>query len=128
MPNWGEVLNEIKTFQNERAMKINGLAAEANQAVDRVRRKYLDDLYNKTGRNIIAYYSGWLSKPNVGPAGILDEDKNGLMMAVHQLPRSRGLDLILHTPGGSIAATQSIVNYLHRMFGTDIRAIIPQIA
>jgi hypothetical protein len=50
------------------------------------------------------------------------------MLAVHQLPRGRGLDLILHTPGGSIAATQSIVDYLHKMFGTDIRAIIPQIA
>jgi ClpP class serine protease len=50
------------------------------------------------------------------------------MMAVHKLDRSKGLDLILHTPGGSIAATQSIVNYLHKMFGKDIRAVIPQIA
>ena len=59
---------------------------------------------------------------------INDEDKNGFMMSVHKLDRSKGLDLILHTPGGNIAATQSIVNYLHKMFGNDIRAVIPQIA
>ncbi|HNI38069.1 MAG TPA: S49 family peptidase, partial [Pseudomonadales bacterium] len=33
-----------------------------------------------------------------------------------------------HTPGGSIAAAESIVDYLRRMFGTNIRAIIPQLA
>ena len=57
-----------------------------------------------------------------------DEDKNGFMMAVHGLDRSKGLDLIIHTPGGSLSATHSIINYLHSMFGSDIRAVIPQIA
>jgi hypothetical protein len=50
------------------------------------------------------------------------------MMAIHKLDRPKGLDLILHTPGGSIASTESIVNYLHLMFGNDIRVIVPQIA
>lgn len=53
------------------------------------------------------------------------------MMAVHGLTsaqRANGLDLILHTPGGSIAATESLVDYLKRMFGRNMRAIIPQIA
>jgi membrane-bound ClpP family serine protease len=50
------------------------------------------------------------------------------MMAIHGLDRGKGLDLILHTPGGSIAAAESMVDYLKRMFGTDIRAIVPQIA
>lgn len=59
---------------------------------------------------------------------INDEDKNGFMMAVHQLDRSKGLDLILHTPGGDIAATQSIVFYIREMFGRDLRAIVPQLA
>ena len=44
------------------------------------------------------------------------------------MDRTKGLDLILHTPGGSIAAAESIVDYLRKMFGNDIRAIIPQIA
>ncbi|MFA5433061.1 MAG: S49 family peptidase, partial [Candidatus Paceibacterota bacterium] len=38
------------------------------------------------------------------------------------------LDLILHTPGGETAATESIVDYLHSMFGNNIRAIVPQLA
>jgi len=36
--------------------------------------------------------------------------------------------LLLHTPGGSVGATESIVDYLRRMFGNNIRAIVPQIA
>lgn len=67
-----------------------------------------------------------MSKPAVPQSDINDEDKNGFMMAVHRMNRSLGLDLILHTPGGSIAATQSIVHYLHWMFKDNMRAIIPQ--
>ena len=50
------------------------------------------------------------------------------MMAVHGLDRNQGLDLILHTPGGAIGATQSLVDYLRRPFDRDIRAIVPQLA
>lgn len=50
------------------------------------------------------------------------------MMAVHKLERKRGLDVILHTPGGSVASTETIVDYLRGMFGNDIRVIVPQIA
>ena len=32
------------------------------------------------------------------------------------------------TPGGNIAATEAIVNYLRGFFGTDIRAFVPQLA
>jgi membrane-bound ClpP family serine protease len=52
----------------------------------------------------------------------------GFMATIHQLDRSKGLDLILHTPGGSVAATESLVDYLRRMFGTDIRVIVPHLA
>lgn len=120
MPNWREVLEEIKTRQQA------GTPQGVN-AFDLVRREYLLKLHQHTGRNVIAYYSAFLSKRNVDPE-INDEDKNGFMMAVHQLDRSKGLDLILHTPGGSIAATQSLVYYLQQMFDKNIRAIVPQIA
>lgn len=120
MPNWREVLEEIKTRQQ------SGTPQGVN-AFDLVRREYLLKLHQHTGRNVIAYYSAFLSKRNVDPE-INDEDKNGFMMAVHQLDRSKGLDLILHTPGGSIAATQSLVYYLQQMFDKNIRAIVPQIA
>jgi ClpP class serine protease len=121
MPDWSEVLREI-------SQKANAASAVGRQMADVVRREYLKALADYTGRNVIAYYSGWLSKPSISGLDITDEDKNGFMMAVHGLDRQKGLDLILHTPGGSIAATQSLVDYLHRMFGTDMRAVVPQIA
>lgn len=39
-----------------------------------------------------------------------------------------GVDLILHTPGGNVAATESIIYYLHQIFGNNMRAIVPQLA
>jgi len=61
-------------------------------------------------------------------SSINDDDKNGFMAAIHGLERKKGLDLILHTPGGDMAATESIVDYLRRMFNQDIVCYIPQIA
>lgn len=46
----------------------------------------------------------------------------------HGLNFEKGLDLILHTPGGDVAATESIIEYLNDVFEGDIRAIVPQIA
>jgi hypothetical protein len=127
MPNWNEVLQQIQQRQAQGQLI-------ANSATSAIRHKYLAELHAKTGRNIIAYYSGWLSKPPTSGIEITDEDKNGFMMTVHKLDRSKGLDLILHTPGGNITSTQSIVDYLQKMFRTggasvpDIRAIVPQMA
>jgi len=115
MPTWNDILIELNSSNRV-------------DALDFVRHKYLKNLHNKTGRNIITYYSGWLQKPGIGNANICDDDKNGLMATVHKLDRSKGLDLMLHTPGGDLAATESIVYYLKKMFGNNIRAIIPQIA
>lgn len=120
MPNWGQVLQEIQAETAQASFL-------ANTAMSTVRNRYLLQLHGKTGRNIIAYYSAFLSKPTVR-SDINDEDKNGFMMAIHRLDRRKGLDLILHTPGGGIAATQSIIGYLQKMFGDDIRAIVPQMA
>ncbi len=117
MPNWGEVLNEIADKSKE-----------ARSAIDVVRRKYLVELNKYTKRNVIAYYSGWLQKPGMEGTEINDDDKNGFMMAIHGMKCDLGLDLILHTPGGGIAATESIIDYLHRKFGGNIRVIVPQIA
>lgn len=128
MSNWNEILQEINTTNAQYQSLAVSYQNLANSAVDIVRRKYLQELHKNTGRNIIAYYSGFLSKPNEGQLEINDEDKNGFMMAVHKLERNKGLDLIIHSPGGSIGATQSIVDYLHKMFGNDIRAVVPQIA
>ncbi len=118
MAAWNELLNETK---------------EAGSTHDIIRRRYLKRLHNLTKRNVILYYSGWLQKPQLASQpgvqlGISDADKNGFMSVIHKLDRSKGLDLILHTPGGDMAATESLVDYLRAMFNNDIRAIIPQLA
>jgi ATP-dependent protease ClpP protease subunit len=118
MPTWKNLADEVRA---------------AGNTYDVIRRKYLQALHEQTGRNVIVYYSGWLQKPvlqNYGYVGfgVDDNDKNGLMATIHQLDRTKGLDIFLHTPGGDAAATESLVDYLRSMFGTDIRAIIPQLA
>ena len=98
---------------------------------DIIRRKYLKKISKKTGRNTILYYSGWLQKPIKSIASIIsinDDDKNGFMSTVKGLDVSQGLDIILHTPGGSIAATESLIDYLNQKFHGNMRAIIPQLA
>ncbi len=115
MANWKQILDEVK---------------EQGSTYDILRRKYLGKLQKVTGRNVIAYYSGWLQKkaPELQTElGINDNDKNGFMTAIHKLDCSKGLDLILHTPGGEIAATESIIEYLHSKFD-DMRVIVPQLA
>ena len=121
MPNWSDVLREVNDLTQRRGR-------EAALATDFIRRKYLRSYAKYVKRNVITYYSGWLSKPGIAGTEIRDEDKNAFMMAVHGLDRSLGLDLFLHTPGGDISATESIIHYLHQMFGNDIRAIVPQLA
>ncbi len=91
-------------------------------------RKYLKGLFDKTNRNVIAYYSGWLEKEGIRGVDITDSDKNAFMAAIHKFDRTKGLDLILHTPGGNVATTESLLDYLRIMFGDNIRAIIPQLA
>lgn len=117
MPSWDKILKEI---------------GGTTDPFDAIRRKYLHQLHEKTGRNIIIYYSGWLQKAHFQSQGyrfdIVDTDKTGFMTTINGLNRSKGLDLVLHTPGGSIATTESIVNYLRAMFGTNIRVIVPQLA
>jgi len=129
MPNWGDVLREIRQEENKGLQQQQRGADHQKQAFDRVRWKYLSNFSELTGRNVITYYSGWLQKTKSSLfSTIQDGDKNGFMNAVHNLDRNKGLDLILHTPGGDLAATESIVHYLKSMFGCNIRAFIPQLA
>lgn len=105
-------------------------AQERGSTFDIIRRESLKKLHQYTKRNVIIYYSGWLQKNFVEikqNLGLNDLDKNGFMTAINGLDSSKGLDLILHTPGGEVAATESIISYLLSKF-EDIRVIVPQIS
>lgn len=118
MPTWNDILADVTA---------------AGSTHDVVRRRYLRKVAKLTKRNVILYYSGWLQKADVFRQQqfdfmLNDADKNGLMAVIHEMDRTKGLDLILQTPGGDMAATESLIQYLRSMFGTNIRAFIPQIA
>ena len=119
MPSLREIQEEIN------------LQASKGSPLDIVRRTYLHKLSQLTERNVILYFSGWLQKPikQLGPLlSLNDNDKNGFMATVHGLDTSKGLDLILHTPGGDVGATESLIDYLRQKFDMDIRVIVPQLA
>jgi hypothetical protein len=121
MPSWGEILAELqpKKLPNGQMFPVD---------VDVVRKKYLKELFDYTGRNVIAYYSGWLKKEKTNNVDIADIDLTGFMNSIKGLDSSKGLDLILHTPGGDPTATEGIVEYLHKKFDDNIRVIVPHMA
>lgn len=111
MPNWTEILNEIN----------------ATSRLDEIRRNYLKILSEYTGRNTIAYYSAFIER-QIQQTSLDNNDMSGFMTTVQELDPAKGLDLILHTPGGSPSAAESIINYLRSIFKNDIRVIVPHMA
>lgn len=115
MANWKDVLSKVQAI---------------GSAHDVVRREAIKTLADVTGRNVIVYYSGWLQKPELAKRGVLgfdinDSDKNGFMATINGLDRTKGLDLVLHTPGGEIAAPSLwftiSVRCSKRIFGPSCR-------
>lgn len=98
-----------------------------NNSQDDVRRKYVADLSAHTKRDTIVYASAFTLKgPAVPPIALsltLD-DLQGFMAALHGL-KGEALDLILHSPGGSMEAADQLVQYLRAKY-KHIRAIVPQ--
>jgi ClpP class serine protease len=121
MPNWKDLIDEARD-----------LGSAIGSPFDVLRRKYLRRYGHLVRRNVITYYSGWLQKPELErhgvPFGLNDADKGAFMAVMHRMDKAKGLDLFLHTPGGDLGATESLVDYLRKVFGTDVRAVIPQVA
>lgn len=122
MPSWGELLGELHPRTDTSGQSIPALS------FDELRTKYIMKLSQKTGRNVVAYYSGWLKPGKTQNIDINDSDITGFMNSLKGLETAQGLDLILHTPGGNPTATEGIVKYLHSKFGNNIRVIVPQMA
>lgn len=122
MPSWGELLNELQPHKDEKGVNVPACSP------DELRNKYIKNLSDVTSRNVIIYYSGWLKAGRIQNVDINDGDMTGFMNVVKGLDCSKGLDLILHTPGGNPTATEGIVKYLHKKFNNDIRVIVPQMA
>lgn len=121
MYSWSELLNASQAQINPQ--NPNG----GVQFLMSKKSGFIKKLSEYTGRNTILYFSAFLHK-SANNANINDLDINAFMANVHKLDKNKGLDLILHTPGGDLSATEQIIYYLKSYFGNDIRAIIPQMS
>ncbi len=128
MPTWGELLKELGQLQNaaKATATVTPPVPGAPAPHDILRRKYLKQLSARTGRATIVYATAWQegkdgvtgAEVSVGPV-----DMQGLMEAVSNVTE-RGLDLFLHSPGGSAEAAEALMAYLRTRFD-HIRAIVP---
>lgn len=115
MPSWNELVNEIDKQPSE------FLRTKLQEALQNISKKRDD-------RNVIFYASAFLQKPELqSQTSIMPEDINGFMTTIYQMDRSKGLVLLLHTPGGVTTAAETIVDYLHKMFDY-IEVVIPTYA
>lgn len=125
MPTWGDILIELQ----QTAVQLQQQQPPRNpgEALDVVRRKYLQQLATHTNRNVIIYATKW-TQPGASAAGISinAEDVQGFMEVIHGLTGNT-LDLILHSPGGSPEATEALVAYIRSKFD-DVRVLIPHAA
>lgn len=115
MPTWGEILSELNRT----------VTPAGTPDFDAVRRGYLRRLNELTGRAAILYASAWMESRQQDPSELQVglPDVQGLMEAVSNV-RERELDLILHSPGGSAEAAESLVEYLRQRFD-HVRVFVP---
>src|SRR2546430_12174679 len=124
MPTWGELLQELAGLQRQQA--LNPPPPGGPSAFDILRRKYMRELAERTGRGVIVYATAWLENKE----GLNDDvlqiglgDVQGFMEAVSNV-EEREVDLFLHSPGGSAEAADPIVQDL-RTRSDHIRLVWP---
>lgn len=130
MASWQEISEEIRNAQDN---------------YETIRHKYLQEFRElRKGRNVIAYYSGFLHNSSLN-CGIDDRDLIAFMsLSIGKreegevkgpragVEHSKGLDLILHTPGGDVTVVERIMNFLYGIYGLEIKnsieVFVPQLA
>lgn len=124
MPNYNDIFQEVINLEK------NG---HSKDALNIVRAKYIDEFSEYRKRPTLLYYSGWLQKRNneyQALVPICDNDMNFFMNAVNCIKKKYkgdSVDIILHTPGGDMAATEAIAKYLQSCF-KNISCFVPQLA
>lgn len=121
MPSWIDLIKEFDGQQSpaDKMKWLDDSLTTHLQAISTLRQD----------SNVIFYASAFLQKASA-PSQSLSisyEDINGFMPVMHQMDFTKGLTLLLHTPGGVIAATEPIVSYLRSKF-TYVEVIVPAYA
>jgi len=109
MPTWDKVIKEFDNLHTSHLFKV------------------LKRLKSHTKRTTILYCTAFQQiRPAAVPPplhSIVDTDMQGFMTCANGVDKEK-LDLILHTPGGSLEATKEIINYLRAIY-QNIRVIVP---
>ena len=120
MSSWNSIATEIDSLN-----RID--------SCDIVRRQKMKDVVAITHRPLVIYATDFIA-PNpikaqfAGNLMIISlADKDGFDEVTRNLPRNTPIDILLHSPGGSAEATESIVGLLRDRF-SHIRFIIPNVA
>lgn len=120
MSSWNSILEEVVSLNQP-------------DALDVVRRRKMKAIQDITGRPLIVYATDFitphpLKEQFVSNLTVLSlADKDGFDEVTRNLPRGSQIDVLLHSPGGSAEATESIVELLRDRF-PHIRFIIPNVA
>lgn len=116
MITWQDLQSEVVAAQNE----------HGDSALDVVRRGAYSKLVETTKRPLLVYVSGFQNplKASMVPQllSIDLSDKDGFQEITTDL-KAKKVDVLIHSPGGSAEATESIVEMLRAQF-TDIRFIV----
>ena len=118
MPPWNELLRQMNA--QPQPERLDWLRGQQQEALARIGTKRGD-------RNVIFYASSFLQKPLV-PAvfsQITHEDINGFMSIMFGMDWSKGLTLLLHTPGGITNAVETIVDYITQQRRHQIETVYP---
>lgn len=99
---------------------------EEADGAKRTLEKYMTAFEKRSRRNLLVYYSGFLYTDE--GVSIHDGDTEGFMSALYKMDKSKGLDLFLHTPGGTVSATEAIGDYLRSVFKGNIHCYVPHLA
>jgi hypothetical protein len=120
MPSWNDLLNEVTSRSDAAAGEW--LPTEMEKTLAAIGRL-------RGGRNVLLYGSSFLQKATAPPYlnMITQEDINGFMSTIYGMDWSRGLTLLLHTPGGITTAPEPLIAYLADKFD-DIEVIVPAYA
>lgn len=118
MGSWNSIQQEISNLNRP-------------EASDLVRRQKIDAVQKITGRHLVIYAVDFTNPIKAQLTNNLMlislPDKDGFDEVTRSLPRGSEIDILLHSPGGSAEATESIVEILRARF-SNVRFIIPNVA
>ncbi len=120
MATWQQIVKQIQGMSE--SYRRAWLGNEFQQHLEKIAEQRNDN-------NVLLYGSSFLQKPQAPPQRIqiTAEDINGMMSVIHGMDWNKPLTLVLHTPGGVINATESLVEYIRSKFA-HIEVIVPTFA